>query len=277
MALDELRQQGYTIEATQFARFDLVTAALIKGDLDIAGASNQTAWAAIAKGAPIRAIVSWVGNQFRLVTKAEIKSCADLKGKSIAIGSTASIHALMLEQYLKRNCPGIETQVVVVPSNSSRFSALVSGEIIAAVLETDYALQLDRQSPGRFHTFSHFAQEFPQVELGGYYVHDNFVKHPEIIKDYVRAMIRARRRIQDKQVLRDAVNKYLPDDAGAFAAVDTYLAENVWDVNGGLTPERIQFTLDFMTKANMLPAGLRADQIADLSYLNAVLDEIGRK
>ena len=39
----------------------------------------------------------------------------------------------------------------------------------------------------------------------------------------------------------------------------------------------VQSTIDFLVQANVLPAGTRSMQVvADFSYLNAVLDEIGR-
>ena len=67
------------------------------------------------------------------------------------------------------------------------------------------------------------------------------------------------------------------DPAAAKQVGDVYLKANVWDPNGSLTRENVQYTIDFLTGIKSLPAGLKADDVADLSYLNAVLDEIGRR
>ena len=67
------------------------------------------------------------------------------------------------------------------------------------------------------------------------------------------------------------------DEDTARALGAAYLDIGEWDPNGALTPDNIQFTLDFLAANTSLPAGLAVDDVADLSYLNAVLDEIGRQ
>ena len=277
MALDTLREQGYTIETTTL-RFDLVIPVLTKGDLDIAPLSHQLGWSAIAKDAPLRTIVSWVGNQFLIVVKPEIQSCANLQGKPMGYGSTTAVNTALFEEYLKRTCTGIAPQAVLIPSSTNRVAALLAGQLDGALLETDDWLQIERQAPGKFRILRRLAEEFPKVEIGGYGVRNDFAAaHPEKVKDFVRALLQAYRRVQDKPVFQDQVAKYLPGDGNALAAVDVYLAQKVFDVNGGLTSESVQATLDFLTLAKAIPAGLIPTQVVDGSYLRAVLDEIGRK
>ena len=48
-------------------------------------------------------------------------------------------------------------------------------------------------------------------------------------------------------------------------------------MNGGLTLEGGQFTIDFFTDAGRLDAGLKAEDAYDLSYLEKVLAEIGER
>jgi ABC-type nitrate/sulfonate/bicarbonate transport system substrate-binding protein len=278
MALDTLRDKGYTVETTQIATINLVANALVNGDLDIAYFSDQQAWAAVAQKAPIRTIMSFNGDPYLLAVRQDIKECSDMQRKTVAVGSVASVNTAMLDQYLKRNCPGTQPTTTVIPSSPSRYAALLSGQMDSALLETDDALQLESQAPGRFRVLSRFYQEFPTIEVGGYQIDANFGKqHPGIVKDFVTALIQAHRRIQDKPVLLAGVNKYLKNDPTAVAAVDTYLAQNAWDVNGGLTKQSVRASLDFLVAAKMLPAGLTVDQVADLSYLDAVLNELGRK
>jgi NitT/TauT family transport system substrate-binding protein len=278
MALDALRQQGYTIKTTAYATTDLYATALVKGEIDIAYFSDQLAWAASAKSAPVRTILSFNGDPYLIAAKLDIKACADLESKIMAYGSNSTVNSVMLDQYLKQTCPGTKPQIVLIPNSPARLAALLSGQIDSVLLETDDALQLDRQAPGRFHILHRFVDEFPTIEVGGYHVRSDFAgQHPEIVKDFLTALIQAHRRVQDKQLLIDAIGKYLNNDATALAAVDTYLAQNAWDVNGGLTPQRVQDTLDFLIAANMLPSDLKADQVADLSFLDAVLKEVGRK
>lgn len=279
IALDSLKELGYQVEKIQFDQFELISVAMAKGDLEFAGASRQTTWTAIAKGASIREIITKSRNYYVLLTRVEIKTCADLHGKRLAVGGTSGVVVAMVNQYLKEKCPGVVPQTVVIANTSNRTAALLAGQIDAAPLEYDNLLRAEKQAPGRFHALVDFAQEFPKVDITGYYVNPNWAsQNPTVVKDFLRALLEARRQIQDKQVLRQAVVKYFgADDAPAQSAADAYLARNIWDVNGGLTTENVLFMMDFFSNAGVLPAKLAPENVTDLSYLNAVLDEIGRR
>jgi ABC-type nitrate/sulfonate/bicarbonate transport system substrate-binding protein len=277
MAMDLLRKQGYSVELTPIARFDLVTTALAKGDLDFAHTSDQIAWAAIAKGAPIVTLMSRNSDTYLIAANQDITNCGDLNGKRVALSTTTGAVPAMLDQYLASNCPGASPDIVTMTGD--RYPGLISGNLDAALLELDDWLELERQAPGRFHSLINFAAEYPQLDITAYHVRRDFAAaQPETVKDFLRAILTVHRQIQDKQVLEDAIVSIAQlERTRAKTAVETYLAQNVWDVNGGLTDQRVQFTLNFMIKAGALPSSLRADQVADLSYLSAVLSEIGSK
>ena len=71
--------------------------------------------------------------------------------------------------------------------------------------------------------------------------------------------------------LADANPEALPDVVAAL------LAMNAFDANGGLTMENVQYSLDYYVHAGELEPGLTAADAADLSYLEDVLQEIGRR
>jgi ABC-type nitrate/sulfonate/bicarbonate transport system substrate-binding protein len=159
-------------------------------------------------------------------------------------------------------------------------AGLLSGNLDAAQLPTQYMLDLERQAPGRFHTLIPLTDAFPQIQINGLHVRRDWaVQNPQILKDVLRAILQANRRvIANPQLLYDeAVKRMQMDPAAAKQVGDVYLKANVWDPNGSLTRENVQYTIDFLIGIKSLPAGLKADDVADLSYLNAVLDEIGRR
>jgi hypothetical protein len=57
--------------------------------------------------------------------------------------------------------------------------------------------------------------------------------------------------------------------------VEAYRSQ--WDPNGGITQDGFQSTIDFFTNSGAIDPGLTVDKALDLSYLNAVLDDIGRR
>ncbi len=124
-----------------------------------------------------------------------------------------------------------------------------------------------------------FAEEFPGVTLDSFFARRQLTeKYPATVKDWLRDLLEARRRIQDPKLLAEQLVARLgmaPDAAQKTA--DACLERNFWDVNGRFTPAIVQRNIDLMTKASGQAQGLKASDVADLTFLNAVLADIGRK
>jgi ABC-type nitrate/sulfonate/bicarbonate transport system substrate-binding protein len=279
MAVDSLKEQGYTIETISFSDTAIEVAAMAQGDLDIASLSHQVSWAAIDQGAPLFTFMDKAANVIVTATGKDIQECAGLDSKSVAVPSISSVSGAMLNTYLEENCPGARPQIIVVSGGSNRIAALLAGEVDAVTMDTDGLLKLERERPGEYHALIVFAQEFPDLQISSYMARRDFAEqHPEMVKDVIRASFTARRSLQDPQALREAIIKYLdlePDRVQQM--VDMYLAQKIWDTSGTYTLETVQATIDFLQEYGDLPAGLKAEDVADLSYYEAVLDEIGRQ
>jgi ABC-type nitrate/sulfonate/bicarbonate transport system substrate-binding protein len=278
MTVDSLREQGYTIETVAFDNV-LGPTAMAQGDLDFASFSNRIAWAAIGKGASFFTFMDKTVNTYMTITGRDIQTCADLDGKSIAVGGTGTVSWTMFDVYLKEHCPGAEPEILIVKGGSNRMAALLTGEVDAAMQDIDDLITIERDRPGQFHPLIVYSQEFPGLHINSYAARRDFaVQHPEMVKDVIRAVFAARRDLQDSQVLREAIVEYLelePDSAQEMA--DAYLAQEVWDVVGEYSPETVQATVSFLQEYGDLPVGIEAADVADLSYYEAVLDEIGRR
>ena len=101
-------------------------------------------------------------------------------------------------------------------------------------------------------------------------------QHPEMMGDVIRAVFAARRKLQDPEELRAAVIRYMefePEKAQQVAEV--YTEQDIWDATGEYTLETVQANLDFLQAFGDLPADLEAGDVADLSFYDAVLSEIG--
>jgi ABC-type nitrate/sulfonate/bicarbonate transport system substrate-binding protein len=259
MAIDWLKEQGYDIETISLSN-TLGPVAMAQGDIDMASLSNQLAWAAIGKGAAIRTVMDKSANTYMLITRKNVQTCADLDGRPVAVGSVSTVN-------------------FVVTGGSNRMAALLSDEVDGAMQDIDDLIELERERPGEFHALIVLAQEFPGLQLNSHAANRDFAEqHPEMVKDVIRAVFAARRTIQDANVLRDAITRYVgfePDRAQQ--AADTYLARKVWDISGTYTPETVQAIIDFLQEFGDMAPQLKAADVANLSYYNAVLDEIGRQ
>jgi ABC-type nitrate/sulfonate/bicarbonate transport system substrate-binding protein len=279
MALEFLEGQGYAIETLSFADTAIEIAAMAQGDLDISSLSHQLSWAAIAKGAPHFTFMDKSANAAMTVTSREIQECADLDDKAVAVPSATSVVGAMLNTYMDRKCPGAQPQMVIVSGGSNRLAALLAGEVDAATMDAEGLLKLEREKPGEFHALIEFGREFPGLQISSYAVRSGFAEQqPEVVKDVVRAVLTARRRLQDPEQLRAAVEQYLdlePETVGQ--AVDYYMAHKLWDTGGAFTLETVETTLEFLKEYGDLPPELAPTDVADLSYYNAVLDKLGRE
>jgi NitT/TauT family transport system substrate-binding protein len=279
MAVESLKEQGYTLETMSFSDTAIEVTAMAKGDLDISGTNNQIAWAAISQGAPLFTFIDKSANTFMTICGKEITACADLDGKSVAVPSMSSVSGAMFSAYVEFNCPDANPRIVIVSGGSNRTAALIAGEVDVAMQDFDDLVKLERERPGEFHALVAFAQEFPGLQINSQVVRRDFAEqHPEMVRDVIRALFTARRALQDPQVLREAIVEYLDLETDrAQQMADTYLAQGIWDASGTYSLESVQATLDFLREHGDLPPDLTAGDVADLSYYDAVLDEIGRR
>lgn len=280
MAHELLREMGYTVQATFFSSADVAVAALSQGDVDVGNGSMRTYWAAIAKGADIRTVMEQVALLWSLAAKPQIHDCSMLDGKRFAIASTGSLSSALSNAYFQKNCPGMKPEIVLIADSQNRAAALRAGEIDATPLELSDVIQLRDDAPQSFRELVDFAAALPQIRGTGIHVNRAIAtQHPEWVRDYLKAMLGIHRRIKENpRLLVDALIKYLAlEPARAQEIADAYLARGAWQVNGNLTRESVASSLDFFIQTRSLPAGLDADQVSDLSYLDSVINELGKQ
>lgn len=274
-----LAEQGYKVTNTFFSQPELAVEALARGDAEIGEGSNPAYWTAIGKGANIATIVEQTANEWQIVAVPEIQTCADLDGRRLAQHSESAVSKAMSDAYIAETCPDIEPQILIVPNSQNRAAALLAGEIDATPLKLADFLQLEREAPGRFHTLTNFAEDLPDLKTIGLHVNREFAEeHPEAVKDYVRALLTVHRQIdEDPEVLIREVGQHMEAYSEELLPQITqaHLDINTWDVNGGMTEKAIEYSLQFFVNAGELEPGLTVADVADLSFLEEALDEIG--
>jgi ABC-type nitrate/sulfonate/bicarbonate transport system substrate-binding protein len=280
MAFDALEAQGYSVEKKYLASGALIADALAHGDADLGMVNNQTMWLAISKGANVRTIAQYTASTSVLAAKQEIASAGELGNRRLGTAATRGLSPALLEVYFKQKFPGLTPQTLVIPESAGRAAALLSGEIDASLLPGEELLKLQREAPGKFHALMSFAQEFPEVTIDGLHLNRQWAaQNPELVKDFLRALLNAHRQItaEPQLLFEESVKRLALDPATAKAVGESHLQMKIWDANGGLTVESIQHTLDFLSNIGVLQAGLKVEDVADLSYLKNVLDEMGRR
>ena len=279
MARETLQKAGYIVEATAYRDNVIAIQGLVSGQTDIAVVSLPGALAAMQQGAGITVIMEAGGHTRCLVTAPGIKQCSDLQGKQVAVPNLVSAQTLAFRRYIATQCPGTEVEPVVIAGADNRLAALLSQRTGGAILDLMALLEVQRYDKARFNLLSVFGTDFPGLAGAVVVAPRPFLdRYPETARDIVRAWVVAARAIQDPAVLAREIENRLglkPDRAAAAAAA--YLAQNVWDVNGGLADGFMQRNIDFAMEMGALKPGLTPDATADARYLTTVLTEIGRK
>lgn len=280
IAMDDLQAQGYTVEKNYVANSTIIAEALTRGDADLGVFNTQTAWAAIGKDAPIRTIAQFTGGTFVIASKAEIQDCKDLAGKRVGLATTSGTNPALLNLYLKDKCGGAAPEFVVIPESAGRRAALLAGELDASMMPVEEFLKIQDQAPDKYRELIPLSKAYENVQVDAIHVRQGFAQeHPEMVKDFLRAMLTANRAVaaNPQMLIDESVKRLELDPPTAKKISEAHLGNKIWDANGGLTQENIQSTLDFYSGGTGLEPGLKVEDVADLSFLKAVLEELGKK
>jgi ABC-type nitrate/sulfonate/bicarbonate transport system substrate-binding protein len=285
-ALDAMRSQGYTIDTPIVNSPELLTQGVADGSFAFAGSmSPNTVLIAVEKGAAIKVILARNANETVVYARsATIKGCADMSGKKIAVHSEGSVAYAQLKAYVKDKCPQATPNYLIIAGSENRLAAMLADQIDGAPLELGDSITLDSQAGDRFSLLVSFAADLPKLQPFPIGVNTKFASdNPGTVLALVKAVLTEYRRVAaDAAALQADAEKYVKDTvnpATVGAIAKKYVELKMFDVNGGLTAENLQYTADFFgpngTKA--VTTSMPISSWSDLSFLDMALKELGRK
>ncbi|MBB5789501.1 ABC transporter substrate-binding protein [Jiangella mangrovi] len=278
-AIDVLREQGYEIETPWIAESELTVEGTASGDFEFSSGTSQSTMLAIEQGAPLKWIADRVANEWTVYGVDDIADCAGLDGRRLAIHSEGAISTAMVHLWMDTDCPGTKAEEVVIAGSPNRLQALVGGQIDASPLELADAIQLEETRDG-FNRLTSFSEDIPELKTTTYYGNEQFMsENPQIVHDLLKAIVEENRKIaEDPAYLAELIPKYVEDfDTSVLEIVsEEYAGLGMFSVNAELSPDEVQFTIDTFAEGGITGDGLTVEQIVDPSYLEAVLEEIGR-
>jgi ABC-type nitrate/sulfonate/bicarbonate transport system substrate-binding protein len=176
---------------------------------------------------------------------------------------------------MQEECPAARPVTTMLMESSNRAAAFLAGGLDASALELNVWLWLQGQAPGRFTMLSDFSRRWPSLKTTGVQVNTDFAAaHPDVVREYVRALVAANRdAIADPAALESVAREKLPMSDQWLSVARAYVAEGVWEPDGGLTREEVQFTLDFFKTHGHLDGQLTAGAVVDLTFLEEALSE----
>ena len=280
LAVEDLKAQGYAVEVTSMSGGALMADVLARGEAEIGSFNNETMWTAIGKGVRARTLLQRLSFPNLLVAKRELADCRALAGRPVAIGAQTGINPRLVALYLDRRCAGAAPQLLVIPDSVARTAALTAGRVDAALVPLEELVKLQLGAPGRYAALVDLTREFPLLQIAGVHARSDWLeRNPRAARDFIRALLVAHRRViaNPETLYAKVIEQLKVDRDTAKTLADASLAANAWDPNGALTRENVQYTLNFLQDIDAVPRTLRFEDVADLSYLDTVLAEIGRQ
>ncbi|HVY59500.1 MAG TPA: ABC transporter substrate-binding protein [Xanthobacteraceae bacterium] len=133
-------KHGLKIETTQMKNGSTVIKALIAGELDSVDMGAAESIVAGARGSGVKIVgCTWPGLPQVVMSKAEIKSPQDLKGKTIAASSPGSLPDLLARALLDNyKIPVEDVKLANLGADLDRYKAMVAGVADAAVVSNEF-------------------------------------------------------------------------------------------------------------------------------------------
>ena len=228
--------------------------ALISGDVDYLLAWGSALRAAVT-GVPIKAVVGLAGRPLHvLISRPEIKTPKDLKGKVIGVDSIAGT-----VDYLSRVAvrhfglePEKDVKIIVTGESPTRLAALRAGSIDATPIDVAFAVKAEDEGFRRLV----YLGDLIELPLSGIAVMDHKLQtQRDQVKRVVRATVRGSRfmkqnRAETVQMLSDYLKITPTQSAKAYdASINSFTDDGIISDKGvqldvQLTKERLKLTKD---------------------------------
>jgi NitT/TauT family transport system substrate-binding protein len=129
-------EQGIKLTIVAAGSPPAVIQSLATGAMNLASDGSDSVMAAIGRGLGIKIVgPGFIPNPYQLLVTPQIKTWADLKGKSIMLATKQDVTALALQRLAAQQKMTIDDFSIIVGGNSgARFGALMSGNVGGAML-----------------------------------------------------------------------------------------------------------------------------------------------
>jgi ABC-type nitrate/sulfonate/bicarbonate transport system substrate-binding protein len=270
MAIDDMKGEGYSIEAQTLSGSDISFQSLATNDIQFTADSLPPGALSVSQGAPIKIVGARNANLVMWVADAAYEDCSKLDGQPVGIYSETGGYTVLMKLYFEQKCPGVEPSYVTIPDSPVRAQAVATGRLAGTALGLPDALALQKRYPDKDFYVLPLSEELPGV--GDEYVYTNkatLSDHESVVRALLTAQLKAIRGIYESpDTLESLVKKYLPNAPSADVARQ-FVEQHIWYANGGLDGPGLQNTL----KAFDLPG--KPSDLEDTSGLEAVMKDLG--
>ncbi len=213
-----------------------------------------------------------------MVVRDNVKTMADLKGKRIGIQQPGGF-ADILSKNVLRAAKIDPKDVHFVCIATEDVPALVADQVDTAILHVEQEMLAKEKVPS-LHAIARMWDLQPKTVYNFLDVTEETIKNKSKALDgFVKANIEATRIMYtDRAKVLPILVKHTGYPEKIIAETYDFLVKNcIWNANTGLSPERVNFTANLMTKVGNIEKGKTPtyDQIVDKTFAEKAIKELG--
>jgi ABC-type nitrate/sulfonate/bicarbonate transport system substrate-binding protein len=273
------KKEGIEVETVALEDGVKVFRAMLAGNIDVGMSPGAVTIIGRSNGAAVKAILA-TSNKFEasMVVRDNVKTMADLKGKRIGIqqpGGFADINSRAVLRAAKID----PKEVNFVSIATEDVPALVANQVDTGILHVEQEMLAKTKVPS-LHAIARMWELQPKTLYTVAAVTEKTIKDKHAaLEAFVRANIEATRIMySDKARVMPILVKHTGYPEKIISETYDFLVKNcIWDANSGLSPERVNFTANLMTKVGNIKEGKtpKYDDIVDVSFAKDAIAKLG--
>lgn len=254
----------------------LAVTALVSGDLQYVVFAGTTLNAAV-RGLPVKLIMVYNDRPlFSLMSRPEIRSMKEMKGKILGIASLTSGESFLSRRLLKEAGVDPERELILrsIGNTPDRLAALRSGLVDATTLTVPVDIQAEKLGLRRLV----FMGEALESISGGLGVSDRWIQQrPDQIKKLIAGVFQgmAHARAHRQESVGLVMSKWKLERDVAEKAFDLML--KTWSENGLASDQAVQLGIEESLKISSIKQPVPVSRVVDFSFAHEVFRELKGK
>jgi NitT/TauT family transport system substrate-binding protein len=267
------KEEGLNVELLSI-RGEIAIRTTLAGDVDFF-TNAGSALAAAVRGVAVRLVTVFQDKpSWDLIAQPDIKSVAQLRGKTIAIMSPEGSLAVVAREMLRKNGldPSKDVNLVTMGGDEVRFPALQTKSIQATLFNTSMSIKAQKDGFSKLGNASEYAN---LIEGGLATSQDKIKQNQDKILRFVRGALKGLNYYVTK---REPSIKYMMD---TLRMKDRELVSSIYDM---LTPlalregysddKTLQSMIDDMKKTTKVQRDIKVADVFDLAFVKKANEEL---
>ncbi|HVV60600.1 MAG TPA: ABC transporter substrate-binding protein [Pseudolabrys sp.] len=273
------KKAGLDVEIVSLGDGTKVYRALLAGNIDFGLTPGAPTIIGTSNGATVKALSANLPKfEASMVVRDNIKTMADLKGKRIGIQEPGGF-ADILSRSVLRAAKIDPKEVNFVTIASEDVPALVADQVDTAILHVEQEMFAKTKVPS-LHAVARMWELQPKTLYTFLSATEKTIKDkPQVVQAVVSANIEATRIMYTDRakIIPILVKRTGYPEKVLADSFDFLVKQCIWDANSGLSPERINFTAELMTKVGNIKPGKtpKYEDVVDTSFAKKAIEKLG--